>query len=112
VTYADLFIHARYILLKLYLLLLKERFGCNLESRATMKACKDLATQINEKDRYIGYLAFCEVYLDGEDQKPDLAQKCLEDLVLNTDQQRPEAYFRLYSLYLQLGRKDEESNRS
>lgn len=76
-----------------------------------MKACKDLAAQINEKDRYIGYLAFCEVYLDGEDQKPELAQKCLEDLVHNTDQQRPEAYFRLYSLYLQLGRKDDEANR-
>lgn len=43
VTAADLFLNARYILLKLYLLLLKERFGCNLESKATMKACKDLA---------------------------------------------------------------------
>ena len=39
VSAAELFLNARYILLKLYLLLLKERFGCNLKYSVTMNAC-------------------------------------------------------------------------
>jgi len=69
VTAAELMLPAKYILLKLYLLLFKERFGCNLKYPVTMNTCQSLASQINDKDRYIGYLAFCEVYLDGEEVK-------------------------------------------
>jgi hypothetical protein len=58
---------AKYILLKLLLLVSTEKFGCGLDYKPRSGGYKEVAKQIKIDDSYIGYLAYCEIYLYGPD---------------------------------------------
>ena len=68
VNEGQLAISAKYILVKLYLFLEKERFGCDL-FYVTQQNVKSQIEAIQRKDPYIGSLALCEHYIDGQEVK-------------------------------------------
>ena len=72
-------ISAKYILVKLYLFLAKERFGCNLEY-VTQSDLKSHIEAIQRQDPYIGALALCEQYIEGKENKTETAIATIEGL--------------------------------
>lgn len=68
ITQIDLIMPAKYTMLKLTLLMRKERFGCDLNFQLQQPAA-DLTRSIRDLDQYVGQLARAEVYIEGDEPK-------------------------------------------
>ena len=109
VNEGQLAISAKYILVKLYLFLEKERFGCDL-FYVTQQNVKSQIEAIQRKDPYIGSLALCEHYIDGQEVKVDLAIATIEGLTQQYPA-RSEAYIKLWSIYMAKGKEYEDASK-
>lgn len=79
-------IHARYTLIKLYLLLRTEKFGCNYQGKSRLPDCNKIADSIKKKNEYLGYLAYIEISQESENpQNIDTNVQALQDLVYKKD---------------------------
>lgn len=62
ITFPEFVLPARFLQLKLILLVKYERFGCEL-SYKPRKEASEIANVIKKGDQYLGYLAWSEIYL-------------------------------------------------
>ena len=97
ITSPDLMLLAYYLYLKLALFVSKERFGVALQ-QSTKKEPKAIASLIMKLDKYLGYVAYTEIYMDGAEPNPEQAIAVLKELISN-HKDRPEAYIKLWQVY-------------
>ena len=89
-----------------------ENFGCNYPTKSRLKDCQALAIKIKERDKYFGYIAWMETMLDSE-QTEDINHtiQASNDLIMK-NQTKPEAYLKLFSLYMKSARQYNLNNQT
>jgi hypothetical protein len=98
----DMALTARYILLKVSLLMRREKFSCDYMAGEWSAKVPDVVKQIREVDSYMGQLAKVEVCIEGDEPNSGQAIELLNELAKRYPQ-RIEAYLKLWSLFYDKG---------
>jgi predicted Zn-dependent protease len=93
---------ARFVLLKVSLLMKRAEFGCNYSPYESAVKANDVVRQIKDVDFYFGQLARVETYIEGDEPKRGQAIELLNELT-KRQPQRIESYIKLWQLYYDQG---------